>query len=430
MVTSNGTTSGSAVLWTIWSSGESGTGSELRAYDPVPVGGVMKEIWSAPVGTSSKFNPPGVAGNRIYVGTRDGNIICFGAPTTAPVSASSPNFGDTLLGQYTTRTVTITATAPVTISSVTSTTGPFSVDATLPLPDDLTTGQSATVVVTFGPTTLGTATGELTVTTAGAGAVQVGLSANGVSPPVSPPIVGMASTPTGSGYWIADSRGDVQVHGDAAFYGSIGDATLNAPINHIVATPDGKGYWLVAGDGGTFGFGSAAFYGSMGGRPLNAPVVDLAPTPDGKGYWLVATDGGIFAFGDAAFHGSMGGRPLNRPVVGMAGDGVTGGYWLVATDGGIFAFDAPFYGSTGSLVLNQPVNGMAAAAGGAGYWFVASDGGVFAFGGAAFQGSAGGIPLVAPVVGMAADLATGGYWLVASDGGIFSYGAPFLGSGA
>jgi hypothetical protein len=240
---------------------------------------------------------------------------------------------------------------------------------------------------------------------------------------------GIASTPSGDGYWLVDSSGAIHPHGAAVSYGSMAGAALNAPINHLVPTPDGNGYWLVAADGGIFSFGDAQFFGSMGGRPLNAPVVDLAPTGDGGGYWLVASDGGIFAFGDAQFLGSMGGRHLNRPVVGMANDPSGQGYWMVATDGGIFAFGAAgFHGSTGSLALNLPVNGMSATPNGQGYWLVASDGGIFAFGNAAFNGSMGGSPLVAPVTGMATDPNGGGYWLVGADGGVFAFGAPFYGS--
>ena len=241
--------------------------------------------------------------------------------------------------------------------------------------------------------------------------------------------IGMAATPNGDGYWLADSAGDITTHGTAVNYGSMGGQTLNAPVAHIVATPDGKGYWMVAADGGTFSFGDARFFGSMGDKPLNAPVVGLAPTPSGHGYWLVAADGGVFSFGDATFAGSMGGTHLNQPVVGIATDSATGGYWLVAADGGVFSFGAPFLGSTGNITLNQPVVSITSTTDGGGYWIAASDGGVFAYGDAGFHGSMGGQHLNAPVVGMAADDATGGYWLVASDGGVFSLGAPFLGAG-
>ena len=125
------------------------------------------------------------------------------------------------------------------------------------------------------------------------------------------------------------SDGGIFSFGDAAFHGSMGGTPLNAPIVGMAATPDGAGYWEVASDGGIFSFGDAAFHGSMGGTPLNAPIVGMAATPDGGGYWEVASDGGIFSFGDAAFHGSMGGTPLNAPIVGMAatpgGGGLLGG---------------------------------------------------------------------------------------------------------
>jgi hypothetical protein len=241
------------------------------------------------------------------------------------------------------------------------------------------------------------------------------------------PVVGIASTPDGGGYWIARSDGAVSAFGDAVDDGSMFGVPLNKPIVGIASTPDGRGYWLVAADGGIFSFGDAPFYGSTGSIPLNKPIVGMTATPDGKGYYFVASDGGVFAYGDAAFQGSMGGTPLNQPVVGMALDQATGGYWLVAADGGIFSFGgAPFLGSTGSIHLNKPIVGMEAAPDGSGYRFVASDGGVFCYG-LPFEGSTGSIPLNQPVVGMAPG-GNGGYWLVARDGGLFSFDAPFLGA--
>jgi hypothetical protein len=100
------------------------------------------------------------------------------------------------------------------------------------------------------------------------------------------------------------SDGGIFSFGDAAFYGSTGGIHLNKPVVGMAPTPDGGGYWLVASDGGIFAFGDAAFYGSTGSLHLNKPIVGMAPTPDGGGYWLVASDGGIFAFGDAPFYGS------------------------------------------------------------------------------------------------------------------------------
>ena len=83
-------------------------------------------------------------------------------------------------------------------------------------------------------------------------------------------------------------------YGDARFAGSTGaHARLNAPVVGMAATPDGGGYWLVAADGGIFNYGDAAFSGSAGSLPLAAPIVGMAAGPGG-GYWLVARDGGVF----------------------------------------------------------------------------------------------------------------------------------------
>ncbi len=90
----------------------------------------------------------------------------------------------------------------------------------------------------------------------------------------------------------------------------------------IASSPSGAGYWLVAADGGIFNYGDAGFYGSHGGSPLNEPIVGLSSTTDGTGYLLGASDGGVFAYGSAAFEGSHGGSPLNQPIVGLATEGV------------------------------------------------------------------------------------------------------------
>ena len=160
----------------------------------------------------------------------------------------------------------------------------------------------------------------------------------------------------------------------------------NQPVVDMAPTPDGRGYWLVAADGGIFSFGDATFYGSMGGKPLNQPVVGIAADTATGGYWEVASDGGVFAF-HAPFLGSAGALDLNRPVVGMAAIPGGGGYLFVASDGGIFTYgNARFAGSAGGMALAAPVVGVALDLETAGYWLVGADGGVFAFG-APFDGS-------------------------------------------
>ena len=208
-----------------------------------------------------------------------------------------------------------------------------------------------------------------------------------------------APTTPGTGYYLYESTGAITGFGNDDFLTYLGDLSatnLNRPIVGMAVTPDGGGYWLVAADGGIFAYGDAVFHGSMGGRPLNRPIVGITPAP--FGYWLVAADGGVFAF-DAPFFGSTGARRLNRPVAGMTVGPGGSGYWLVASDGGVFTFgNAEFHGSTGSRALSAPVVAMTSSGDGSGYWLAASDGGVFAFD-VLYSGSFGGLG-VTDVVGI------------------------------
>ena len=185
------------------------------------------------------------------------------------------------------------------------------------------------------------------------------------------------------GYYSYESNGAITGFGNDSYLNYLGDLsirTLNQPVVGMAQTAHGGGYWLVASDGGIFAYGDAGFFGSAGNLQLNKPIVGMAANRNGPGYWLVASDGGIFAYGDAGFHGSTGNIVLNKPVVGMTSTSDGMGYWFVATDGGIFAYgDAAFHGSTGGLTLNQPIVGMAATSSGAGYWLAAADGGIFGF---------------------------------------------------
>ncbi|MDQ1434394.1 MAG: hypothetical protein QOF59_1210, partial [Actinomycetota bacterium] len=86
-------------------------------------------------------------------------------------------------------------------------------------------------------------------------------------------------------------------YGDARFFGSTGAIRLNKPIVAMASTPSGKGYWLCASDGGIFNYGDAKFHGAT--VPTSASVCGFAASSTGKGYWMAARDGVVAAFGDA-----------------------------------------------------------------------------------------------------------------------------------
>ena len=230
--------------------------------------------------------------------------------------------------------------------------------------------------------------------------------------PLAQPIVGMAATRTGRGYWLVARDGGIFSFGDAAFHGSTGAIRLNQPIVGMAATPSGGGYWFVAADGGVFSFGDAPFRGSTGNLRLTKPIVAMASSPSGNGYWLVAADGGVFSFGDARFHGSAAGTGMR--AVGLQPSPTGNGYWIAGADGRVAAF-----GDARPLPATAAQRGTAFAATktGSGYWLATTDGTVQAVGDAGRFGPA---DTNAPVVGMARTPSGKGYWLVAADGAVMT----------
>ena len=175
---------------------------------------------------------------------------------------------------------------------------------------------------------------------------------------------------------------------------SAGQASASAcPAGHITgsaATPTGAGYWLVDSGGDVFSFGDARFAGSAGGRSLRKPVVAIVPTRSGNGYWEVGADGAVFAFGDAVAPAGdrLPGMKLKAPVVGAARVGANG-LELAAADGAVFPLGgAPAYGSMSGKPLSKPIVSVSTTPAGDGYWLAGAGGGVLAFGGSAFLGNA------------------------------------------
>src|SRR5258708_15022545 len=106
---------------------------------------------------------------------------------------------------------------------------------------------------------------------------------------------------------------EVYAFGSATFHGSSSAVALSRPVVAMATTADGKGYWQVASDGGIFSF-NAPFYGALAGWPLIQPVVGMTATPSGHGYWIVTADGAVFPFGYAHFYGSLTRVPLTAPI--------------------------------------------------------------------------------------------------------------------
>ena len=75
---------------------------------------------------------------------------------------------------------------------------------------------------------------------------------------------------------MAGSDGGVFGYGDAPFYGSAGGFHLRVPVVGMAMTPDGGGYWLASSDGNVLTFGDAQYLGAAVLPVFAAPVVVLA----------------------------------------------------------------------------------------------------------------------------------------------------------
>jgi hypothetical protein len=238
--------------------------------------------------------------------------------------------------------------------------------------------------------------------------------------PVTHPVVGMARTPGGGGYWVVTDDGAVFAFGDARYLGSVPASTAAGRVVAIAGAPRGLGYWLMTSTGRVFAFGDARGHGSAAVPGNAGAVVALAPSPDGRGYWVATSSGRVFAFGDAPDLRPSPAAGRAGGVIGMAVAAGGRGYWLVTAEGRVFGAGTaralgPAPAGSGTVV------GIAASPRGPGYWLATSSGGVYAYGRAKYRGS-----ITAPgsqaVIGVVATQGGLGYWLVGADGSVLPYG--------
>ncbi|MCW3019442.1 MAG: legume lectin beta domain protein [Solirubrobacterales bacterium] len=202
VITSEGTTPGSALVWIVWAPNGTGEGAQLRAYNPTPEHEEPVLRWSAPIGTSAKFAIPGVGAGRLYVGTRDGHVLAFGSPVTPVLTGPATVFPTTTIGESSSGTAKLTANEPLTVSKLSSSSSQFKLGTpSIALPATLTTGQTLEVPVTFSPTGTGPLGATLTATTSTGKTATFSLSGTGLAATAqleaTPPVVTFGATAVG-----------------------------------------------------------------------------------------------------------------------------------------------------------------------------------------------------------------------------------------
>ena len=178
VITSEGTSPGSALVWFVWAPNGTGVGAQLRAYEPTPNSKEEPVLaFSAPVGTSSKFATPGVGAGKLFVGTRDGHVLAFGSPVTPVLSGAETVFPTTTVGSTSHGTAKLTANEKLTLSSVSSSSSQFVIGTPSPsLPAALDVGDKVEVPIAFTPTATGPQGATLTAKTSEGNTVTFSLS--------------------------------------------------------------------------------------------------------------------------------------------------------------------------------------------------------------------------------------------------------------
>ncbi len=203
VITSNGTESGSALVWILWAANRTGSGGQLRAYDPVPVNGHPVLRYETSIGTASNYSTPGVGDGKLFVGNREGKVIAYGAPVSPPLTGPSVSFPATTLGSTSEKTLTLTAHESLTLSSIVlSGSSQFTLGSpSRTLPATLSAGQTVTVPVKFAPTQTGLLAATVTATTSTGADVQIGVSGTGQAEKaqlvLSPPVISFQATAIG-----------------------------------------------------------------------------------------------------------------------------------------------------------------------------------------------------------------------------------------
>jgi hypothetical protein len=203
VITSQGTSSGSALVWIVWSANRSGSGGQLRAYDPVPVSGKPVMRFSAPIGTASNYSVPGVGAGKLFVGTREGKVLAFGAPVSPPLTGSALSFPTTTIGKTSERTLTLTANESLTVTKLASSSSQFQLGASSPaLPAKLAAGQKISLPVKFAPAQSGLIGGTVTATLSDEREAQFALSGTGQTEAAQlvllPPVLSFQATAIGA----------------------------------------------------------------------------------------------------------------------------------------------------------------------------------------------------------------------------------------
>jgi hypothetical protein len=119
-----------------------------------------------------------------------------------------------------------------------------------------------------------------------------------------------------AGAWFTDAGGHVYNVGRAPWYGSHAPSHLAYPMTAITAIPSGIGYWLSNSAGDVWHFG-AAVAGEPAPAGVSGTAVGIAPAASRYGYWVATNTGDVITGGDAVTRGESTPTATDSSVVGI-----------------------------------------------------------------------------------------------------------------
>lgn len=183
IVTSNGSTSGSGVVWlTTCLTGHTGCEvADLAAYRAAPTEPSPKPIWSKPIGAATKFARPDAYEGHIYVGNAQGDLLAF-SPSLLTSSTESLDLGSIQVGGQAGAQVTLeNKGTPLKIKEVRAPTAPFTATGLPAVGEVIQPGRVINITATFHPTGSGAFGSSFGVVTE-AGETVVALSGSATTP--------------------------------------------------------------------------------------------------------------------------------------------------------------------------------------------------------------------------------------------------------
>lgn len=288
-VTSLNGQEGTGLVWTTDVQGDS-----LRIYNAIPEAGQMVLIKSFKINGVVKFTRAVFGDGRVYMGSNQGYVYGWGAPTVAALNCTSPNeFGAQDVGAETqTKTITCKANIPVTVNSLNLTdTTNFAVEGLPTFPLQLAVGATFSFSATFNPAKVGklSATAILSTTNSQKGfskTTAVRLSGTGES---AGPLLDISPE--------AVTFQEVAVGGEpvsqTAIFSNDGNSDLS--ISSIKYSENGADGPFVTADGSSVGpFTFEGLPSVIGANSEATVTVTYNPTETGNFtvYVVVDTDGG------------------------------------------------------------------------------------------------------------------------------------------